>query len=102
NTSENPRVVNFNQGGVWIKIVNPATGQSVIAPELYYYWDRDLNSSGVYFNKTVELFAKAHDGGRDQESTRDYQDKTGYYRVWVGLTPRSSRKLFHRDIVGFE
>jgi hypothetical protein len=89
NSSGQPRAVNFNQGGIWIKIADPATGQSVIAPELYYYWDRYLTSSGICFSKTVQVYAKAHDGGRDPESTRDYQDNTGYYRVWLGLTPSS-------------
>jgi hypothetical protein len=85
NTAAEPKPVNFDQGGVWIKIVDRATGQTITAPELYHYWDRVLNSVGFSSDKMVDVYAKAHDGGQDPESVRDYQDNSGYYRVWLGL-----------------
>jgi hypothetical protein len=77
--------VNFDQGGVWIKILNHATGQPIAPANLYYYWDKALNAFGFSASTDVDVYAKAHDGGRNPESTSSYNDNTGFYRVWLGL-----------------
>jgi hypothetical protein len=77
--------VNFDQGGVWIKIVDHTTGEAIAAPNLYYDWNSALNVTGFSSDRDVYVYAKAHDGGRNAESTDSYNDNTGYYRVWVGL-----------------
>jgi hypothetical protein len=44
-----------------------------------------VNYVELSFEKADEVYAKAHDGGPDPENTRDYQDNTGYYRVWLSF-----------------
>ena len=83
--SKSPRPVYFNQGGVWIYIVNHRTGQTARTPDLYYYWAKTLNIVDKRFDIGIDIHAKAHDGGRDPGSRRDYNDNTGYYRVWIEL-----------------
>jgi len=41
--------VNFNQGGVWIKIVAQRSAREAIAPTLYYYWQHFFNFQDVRF-----------------------------------------------------
>lgn len=78
--------VNFNQGGVWIKIVNRKTGEEIAAPNLFYYWEKVLNRPGFMSAIDVDIYAKAHDGGKNSDSTDSYDDNTGHYEVWIEIT----------------
>lgn len=78
--------VNFNQGGVWIKIVDADNKEPIAAPNLWYYWAATLNKAGFMADRQVVVYAKAHDGGRDPEATSSYDDNTGSYRVWLQLS----------------
>ncbi len=78
--------VNYDQGGVWIKITDIG-GNELTATQLYYYWHNVYNKvGGVCFSRDVIVWAKAHDGGRNPESTSSYGDNKGYYQVWLVLT----------------
>ena len=78
--------VNYDQGGVWIKITDIG-GNEVTAIQLYYYWHNVYNKvGGVCFSRDVIVWAKAHDGGRNPESTSSYGDNKGNYQVWLVLT----------------
>lgn len=77
--------VNFDQGGVWIKITDVA-GNEVLPINLYYYWANCYNKvGGVKFTQNVIVWAKPHDGGRSPHSTSGYGDNKGYYSVWLEL-----------------
>jgi hypothetical protein len=80
--------VNFNQGGVWIKITDPA-GQEIVPANLWYYYSvkGGFNDDGLNLGQDVIVWAKAHDGGRDPESRDSYNDNTGAYHVWVQIAP---------------
>ena len=81
--------VNFNQGGVWIKIVNRNTGGIVVPGTLYYYWANCLNKFGLMSDSAVDVYAKAHDGGKNPDDTGSYGDNTGTYKVWLELAKPS-------------
>jgi hypothetical protein len=101
NPSRNPQMmkhvlgtsgaVNFDQGGIWIKVVKRASGQQAVPTALYYYWEKLYDPKGMTFNCPVDVYAKAHDGGRDPESRASYRDNTGSYTVWLLLS--RSRKV---------
>jgi hypothetical protein len=76
------RQPNYIQGGVWIKI-NTKKMTPYIATQLYYFWDRDLNKHGLPITEDVDVYAKAHDGGMSPDSTKDYGDNKGSYRVEI-------------------
>jgi len=80
--------VNFDHGGVSIKIVSRATGQPISPPNLYFYWDTLLNFLGFMSDSDVDVYARAHDGGKDLDNPRreDYQDNTQAYSVWLVLS----------------
>jgi hypothetical protein len=80
--------VNFDHGGVSIKIVSRATGQPISPPNLYFYWATLLNLLGFMSDSDVDVYARAHDGGKDLDNPRlqDYQDNTQAYTVWLVLS----------------
>ena len=80
--------VKFDHGGVSIKIVSRATGQPISPPNLYFYWATLLNLLGFMSDSYVDVYARAHDGGKDLDNPRlqDYQDNTQAYTVWLVLS----------------
>jgi len=76
--------VNYDQGGVWIKIVSRSTGKAENT-NLYYYWDQIYNKVGFMSDSDVDVYAKAHDGGRQPGNTGGYGDNKGSYEVWLRL-----------------
>jgi hypothetical protein len=84
--------VNYNQGGLWIKVVYRDGGQPVIPTQLFYYWQNIYNKPGFACAKDVIVYAKAHDGGKDADKFRagDYSNNRGCYRVWLSVTRRKS------------
>jgi hypothetical protein len=75
---------NFDQGGVWIKVLKK-NGQPYIATQLYYFWEHGdgINKHGLPINEDVDVYAKAHDGGKNPESTSGYGDNKGAYQVSI-------------------
>jgi hypothetical protein len=76
---------NYNQGGVWIKVVKKHGGAHYIPTQLYYFWiaNNGINRMGLPINEDVDVFARAHDGGKNSESTGGYGDNSGAYMVSV-------------------
>ena len=74
--------VNFNQGGLWVKITDK-DGKVIDNVELYYYWGKFYNKYGKPCEEKVTVWAKAHDGGKNPESRSGYGDNTGFYVVWI-------------------
>jgi hypothetical protein len=75
---------NFDQGGVWIKVVKK-NGAPYIATQLYYFWEHGdgINKYGLHINEVVDVYAKAHDGGKSPDSTKSYGDNHGAYTVKI-------------------
>jgi hypothetical protein len=75
---------NFDQGGVWIKVVKK-NGTPYIGTQLYYFWAHGdgINKHGLPIDEDVDVYAKAHDGGKSPDSTKSYGDNHGAYRVWI-------------------
>ncbi|HYA14860.1 MAG TPA: hypothetical protein VEF33_11025 [Syntrophales bacterium] len=75
---------NYDQGGVWIKVVKK-TGSPYIGTQLYYFWavQHGINEFGLAINEDVDVYAKAHDGGRSRDATKSYGDNKGSYQVTI-------------------
>jgi len=73
---------NFDQGGVWIKVVTK-NGTPYLATQLYYFWEHGngINKYGLPINEDVDVYAKAHDGGKSPDATKSYGDNKGAYTV---------------------
>ena len=73
----------FNQGGVWIKIVTKSLAP-YLGTQLYYYWEHGvINKIGLSIFEDVDVYAKAHDGGKSPDATKGYGDNKGAYTVRV-------------------
>jgi hypothetical protein len=83
-----PQKPNYDQGGVWIKVVTKS-GAPVIAPQLYYFWEHGdgINKYGLPVFEDVDVYAKAHDGGRSPDATKGYGDNKGAYNVTIKSSP---------------
>lgn len=75
---------NFDQGGVWIKVVTK-NGTPYLATQLYYFWEHGdgINKYGLPINEDVVVYAKAHDGGKSPDATKGYGDNKGAYTVKI-------------------
>jgi len=75
---------NYEQGGVWIKILK-RNNVPYIGTQLYYYWavQGGINEYGLPINEDVNVYAKAHDGGKNPEATKGYGDNKGSYNVTI-------------------
>ena len=80
---------NFDQGGVWIKVLKK-NGTPYIATQLYYFWAHGdgINKYGLPIDEDVEVYAKAHDGGKNPDSTSSYGDNKGAYNVSLFCGPQ--------------
>lgn len=80
---------NFDQGGVWIKIVTK-NGSPYIGTQLYYFWAEQggINTYGLPIHEDVTVYAKAHDGGKSPDATNGYGDNKGSYQVTIEHTAR--------------
>jgi hypothetical protein len=78
------RSPNYDQGGVWIKILKK-NGQPYTGTQLYFWWAQSegINKYGLPILEDVNVYAKAHDGGTNPESTKSYGDNTGSYMVSI-------------------
>jgi hypothetical protein len=75
---------NFDQGGVWIKVVTK-NGTPYLATQHYYFWEHGdgINKYGLPINEDVDVYAKAHDGGKSPDATKSYGDNKGAYTVRI-------------------
>ena len=75
---------NFDQGGVWIKVLKK-NRTPYIATQLYYFWEHEggINKYGLPINEDVDIYAKAHDGGKSPEAMKNYGDNHGAYTVRI-------------------
>lgn len=80
---------NYDQGGVWIKVLTK-NGSPYIGTQLYYYWahDKGWNKYGFPINEDVDVYAKAHDGGKGPDGSKGYGDNKGSYTVTIEYVPR--------------
>jgi hypothetical protein len=80
---------NFDQGGVWIKVLKK-NGTPYIGTQLYYFWVHEggINKYGLPIGEDVDVYAKAHDGGKDPENTSNYGDNKGAYNVMLFCGPQ--------------
>jgi hypothetical protein len=83
-----PQKPNYDQGGVWIKVVTKS-GAPWIAPQLYYFWEHGdgINTYGLPVFEDVNVYAKAHDGGKSPDETKGYGDNKGAYNVTIKSSP---------------
>jgi hypothetical protein len=84
---------------VWIKVVKKGTNQPYIQTQLYYFWAHYINSYGLPVTEDVDLYAKAHDGGRNPESRNDYGDNKGAYTVTITHLESPCELSAHRFIL---
>jgi hypothetical protein len=95
----------FDQGGVWIKVVKK-NNTPYVATQLYYFWEHEggINKYGLHVNEDVDVYAKAHDGGKSPEATRSYSDNKGAYNVslFCGLQLPDPRLVISGHLIEFQ
>ncbi len=93
---------NYDEGGVWIQVLtkqekdwkDPFTRRNMrvripyVAPQLYYYWAHSdgINAHGLPIDEDVDVYARAHDGGKTAGSSKNYDDNKGSYQVTIEYT----------------
>jgi hypothetical protein len=96
---------NFDQGGVWIKILRTKGGTPYFGTQLYYFWEHEngINKYGLPINEDVQVYAKAHDGGKNPEATGGYGDNKGYYSVslFCGMQPPDATQILRGHAADF-
>ena len=96
---------NFDQGGVWIKILRKKGGTPYLGTQLYYFWEHSggINKYGLPINEDVEVYAKAHDGGKSPEATGSYGDNKGYYSIslFCGMQPPDATQILRGHAADF-
>jgi hypothetical protein len=98
---------NFDQGGVWIKVVKK-NGSPYIATQLYYFWEHGdgINKYGLPITEDVDVYAKAHDGGKSPDAKKSYDDNSGAYTVRLETTalqpaaPGAGKRLDFKSCTG--